>query len=468
MAPSKDRSSKGLVKLVTNSLEDVNISLDGLVSQYYDGASVMSGECGGFQALLNIHCDRFIVYIHCFRHRLHLAIECIFETIEEVSKYFITVSSLYTFFKKTHIRALYDGNTLKRLLTTRWSGHREAISRLKENYHSVLDALQHARMPKESMKIDSTDVALATGLLTMIMEDRWIVLTYQINEILELVDIGNKVLQSRGKQNITSAIHVINSVKDRLKALPTRYESESIIHDEVEKSMGVKLCSENDSFDKKRKRSVPKAMINDFFITEHLPSAHAETGRFRSILVQMVDTLDSELDDRFQDQNTDLWSAMGVLLLSADDFLDSTALKVLFEYVMTIPLISRRLQGKCLENLRAECQVFRPVLLAIEWKVDPTTKSINMNDVAGYVIKNYSMAAMILSDLYRLSVTAGYASVTNECSFSSLQQVDSPRRRSMSPYRECDLTFMYFEREQLDLITFEEFIHEWSKKPRRL
>ena len=53
-----------------------------------------------------------------------------------------------------------------------WSGHREAVSRLKENYHSVLDALQHARMLKESMKIDSTDVALATGLLTMIMEDQ--------------------------------------------------------------------------------------------------------------------------------------------------------------------------------------------------------------------------------------------------------------------------------------------------------
>ena len=96
--PSKDRSAKGLVKLVTNSLEDVNISLDGLVSQCYDGASVMSGECGGFQALLNIHCDRFIVYIHCFCHRLHLAIECIFETIEEVLKYFITyLKSIHVF-----------------------------------------------------------------------------------------------------------------------------------------------------------------------------------------------------------------------------------------------------------------------------------------------------------------------------------------------------------------------------------
>ena len=62
MAPSEDHSAKGLVELVTKSLDDVNISLDGLVRQCYDGASVMSGELGGFQALINIHCDRFIVY----------------------------------------------------------------------------------------------------------------------------------------------------------------------------------------------------------------------------------------------------------------------------------------------------------------------------------------------------------------------------------------------------------------------
>ena len=70
------------------------------------------------------------------------------------------------------------------------------------------------------------------------------------------------------------------------------------------------------------------------------------------------------------------------------------------------------------------------------------------------MIKNYSGAATVLTQLYKLSITAGYASVTNECSFSALQQIDSPRRRSMSPYRECDLTFLYFERELLDSVTF--------------
>lgn len=78
MVLSTDCSAKGQLGQVTSSLNDVGILLEGLASQGYDGASVMSGEQGGFQALLNIHCGRFVVYIHCFCHRLHLSVECIF------------------------------------------------------------------------------------------------------------------------------------------------------------------------------------------------------------------------------------------------------------------------------------------------------------------------------------------------------------------------------------------------------
>ena len=232
--------------------------------------------------------------------------------------------------------------------------------------------------------------------------------------------------------------------------------------------MGIKLCSQDGTSRTKRSRSAPKAMLRDYFVTEHLPSEKTHDGRFRPILVEMVDTVTAELDSRFKGENSTLWCAMGSLLPSAGDFLEPKSLKVLFEYALTVPLILQRLRGKSFDNLCAECQVFKPVLSAVEWNLDSSTKSINLNDVAGYVIKNYSSAACILSNLYRLGVTAGYASVTNECSFSSLQQVDAPRRRSMSPYRECDLTFLFFERKQLDLVTFEEFQVEWYKKPRRL
>ena len=62
--------------------------------------------------------------------------------------------------------------------------------------------------------------------------------------------------------------------------------------------------------------------------------------------------------------------------------------------------------------------------------------------------------------LYKLAVVAGYTSVTNECSFSALQAIDAPRRRSIA--------FLYFEKEVLSSITFDDFVKEWFKKPRKL
>ena len=363
--------------------------------------------------------------------------------------------------------ALYDGSTLKRLLTTRWSGHREATSRLKENYKNVVDCLKIARAPTSSMKIDTDNVALATGLLSLIRNDECCFFTFILNEVLELVDIGNKVLQSRGKQNVLSAVSVIESVKNQLIALPTaaHYPDEETIRNAVEKSMDVELRTEIGG---KRRKSVPNYLIDDFLVTERLPSARTETGRYRPILVDMVDRLTAELDDRFQDRNTHLWASMQALLPSSPNILVATDLVDLFNYAMTVPLIARKLSGKTLKHLKSECQVFQPVLSEIEWEVDVSTKTININDVASYVLKNFSKAAVILSELFKISIVAGYASVTNECSFSSLQKIDAPRRRSMSPYGECDLTFLYFEREELSAKTFEEFIAEWYKKPRRL
>ena len=51
-----DKPVLGHLKLLELSLEEMNISLDGVVSQTYDGASVMSGHIGGEQKLLRDLC----------------------------------------------------------------------------------------------------------------------------------------------------------------------------------------------------------------------------------------------------------------------------------------------------------------------------------------------------------------------------------------------------------------------------
>ena len=80
-----DRSANGLFALVKRALIDLEITMnDGLVSQCYDAASVMSGEHDSLQTLISNFCNRCIIYIHCFCHRLALALKVILEDVEQV------------------------------------------------------------------------------------------------------------------------------------------------------------------------------------------------------------------------------------------------------------------------------------------------------------------------------------------------------------------------------------------------
>ena len=67
---SEDRSAKGLLNVLLESLKEQGIDSGGIVSQCYDGANVMSGEHAGMQKLLSDFCERIILYIHCFCHRI--------------------------------------------------------------------------------------------------------------------------------------------------------------------------------------------------------------------------------------------------------------------------------------------------------------------------------------------------------------------------------------------------------------
>ena len=49
------------------------------------------------------------------------------EDLNEVVDFMDTVRGLYDFFKLSTVRKLYNGQTVKRLIETRWSGHLAAL-----------------------------------------------------------------------------------------------------------------------------------------------------------------------------------------------------------------------------------------------------------------------------------------------------------------------------------------------------
>ena len=457
------RAAEEIFAFVRETLESCGISFDGLVSQTFDGASVMSGVRGGLQALVSQFCDRIIPYIHCYCHRLHLVVEDVMKTIPELAEFFSTVAGLYTFFKHAPVKEQYGGGTLKRLIDTRWSGHFVACKAVEENYDEIVQTLLLAAKNK---KLDSKDRATAIGFHAQVVTDEFVFLCHFIRKILKACDIANKILQS-SKENLASAMQSISSVRETLSETRDKYNDVKI-RNIIETRKGV-----DSSRRSSRSTNLPSYLRDDSVITDIVPNR--DDVNLRAVVAMTVDRMEEEFSRRFSSENTDVWSSMECLLPSAskESFLDSDSLEPLFDYAMTIPTIKSRMLSEALGkvDLRAECHVYRRVLgkeLEKGSFKHATRNDIDMNKVCAYMIRHHAESAPVLTILYRVAVTAGYASARVECLFSALAMVDAPQWRRQSTKRESNLTFLYFERKTLMSLKIEDFIKIWESKPRKL
>lgn len=78
MATSEKGDAMALTGVINDELTSAGLSTDKILSQVYDGASLMSGRHGGVQKLLQNKLDCDIPYIHCFNHQLYLVVIHIF------------------------------------------------------------------------------------------------------------------------------------------------------------------------------------------------------------------------------------------------------------------------------------------------------------------------------------------------------------------------------------------------------
>ena len=123
MPTSKHCDAKSLTQLVLSQLEDIGLNAGKMLSQCYDGASVMSGVHGGMQKLIQEELQREVPYVHCFNHQLHLVVVNAMSSDNALENFFGVCNSLYKFLRKPTVAAVYTGEKLKRLLEQRWTGH---------------------------------------------------------------------------------------------------------------------------------------------------------------------------------------------------------------------------------------------------------------------------------------------------------------------------------------------------------
>ena len=125
---------------------------------------------------------------------------------------------------------------------------------------------------------------------------------------------------------------------------------------------------------------------------------------------------------------------MYALVLGSSMFLDFETLKPLFGCMKSVPIcMSDKTSGLSFDELKAECSIFKRVFSSLDLKTFENNRSeIDICKGTTYMLKNYCDIApiLLLLDLLQLE--------------------------------------LLFERKTLQPLSFDDFLKEWKKKPKKL
>ena len=232
---------------------------------------------------------------------------------------------------------LNTGTKLKRLVTTRWSGHFDSVVAFRNNVAEIIEALETCLKKKD---INSYHISTAIGHLTFIKSSQFIVTNEFMYEILQLLNIALKVLQVRGT-TFAAANRVIENCKRLLHEKRNAWGEERISR-EIETARTLHNIRERSL----RTRNAPEHVE---LVTESLPQLTTKDSK--SMCLSSIDVMDhfiSEFDRRFSRDNIDVWVAVDYLVPENKDFLCPTKLKTLLDYAMFIPAVSKKYKdSKC-------------------------------------------------------------------------------------------------------------------------
>ena len=335
----------------------------------------------------------------------------------------------------------------------------------------ITSALRAATTEK---KLKPYQRVTAKGLLSQLEDPTNKFLLEFLFDVLNLLEKITLSFQST-KSTISTSLEILAEVRKQLAERKDIYTTDYISNlTEVTESESLHSSGPRP----KRLRTLP-AHFSDSVVTASVPIFHKPSNaeEMRAHAVDVLNSFEQELERRFSDENTNLWGSLKNLLPSSENFLDPNRLKPLLEYVLTIPwfdylLMKNGTIDEVFSLLKSECIVFKDMLKRRFTRSEAERKKEGLGD--GDIISRMFLFCQneesmpVISALLRTAVVTGYSTFTVENSFSARNRVDTDRRRSLSPYKQGNLSLLHFEKELLNNISFEDFLSEWRKKPRRL
>ena len=266
---SSDKSAAGLTGIIRMVLEEWDIDMNKVISQTYDGCSVMAGRQGGVQSLVKQFCPHAI-FIHCYAHQLNLVLLYGSKTIKEVRLFISDLTAFHSFFSKSSKRTVLlteKGFKLPQACTTRWNFHSRALTTIVK-YFNELYGVFNAIIDDEDSQWDFDTISCARGLIKRMDDVIFVYLLCVYKACFAHIDPSFRVLQSLA--NINACHNEIQLATANLQAL----RRETFIEECVQES--IKL-------------------------NENLSFSDSQKARLNNVTYEIVDCLIVQMNSRFED-----------------------------------------------------------------------------------------------------------------------------------------------------------------------
>ena len=228
----KDTAALTLKNGILSILSHHSLDVQSIRGQGYDGASNMRGEWNGLQALISTECP-YAYYVHCFAHRLQLALVAASKEVISVHQFFTKLNSIVNIVgasckRNDQLKAAHAANiahllkidelesgkglnqigSLQRAGDTRWSSHLKSISSLIKMFSATCEVLLNI-IEDGTTSAQRGDADAAYEVLTSF---EFVFILHLMRKILEISNMLCQALQLQS-QDILNAMHLVSSTK---------------------------------------------------------------------------------------------------------------------------------------------------------------------------------------------------------------------------------------------------------------
>lgn len=300
------------------TLSDFGFDTKWLVSQGYDGASVMSGKKTGVQQRIKEIAPQ-AVYIHCHAHCLNLVlVDC----SKQVDEFFQLLEALYVFISTSKAHEVYISqqsqlhpdnqiHQMQRLSDTRWACRYAAVDTVCSTYKSVLATLTTIIKDRDKAKAIE-----ATGLYLQINTPRFRFLLSMFRKLLSTTKRLSDLLQCKDI-DIGKATDLVVGTTQMLSEYREKdeYYLEVLQHSAANVEIADQPTNVPATARPRRTLTTP-SRYNDSVVmdtTGSRPDPDSQQNWKTSIYFPVLDCMVSEMNRRFSGKNLQILQAVPIL-----------------------------------------------------------------------------------------------------------------------------------------------------------